>query len=214
MPIKKVKKSRSRQYHRFFGGISFLFLSVIVGSGLVLMNPHWVGSDLTITTALQQSKGTWVGTQSGLYYQKKNTHKKNTELLQRVPLRYPSSKVVGIIDRPHLMVAFQEALLLEKKGTVWQRIPLPPEVDELWALTSSKMASRQGVLLTTNNGVYLYQNETWIQQFQAPESQLLYWVKKLHTGYIGADWVRSVFEALSWVTMGLIVTGVVLLFRP
>jgi hypothetical protein len=204
MHTKKNKKSNSKRFHRFFGAISVLFLSVIVSTGILLMNPQWLSSDLTITTALQQDHGTWVGTQSGLYYQKKNT-----PTIQPVSLRYAPSKVVGIIDHPQLMVAFKESLLLKKVNALWHRIPIPQEIDELWSLTSST----QGILLTTNNGIYLYQNETWIQQLQTPQSQLLYWIKKAHTGYIGPDWVRSLFHVLSWVTMGLIMTGIILLFK-
>jgi len=201
---KPVKKSLTRKLHRWGGMISALFLTLITVTGILLMNPTWMSSDPTITVALSQPDGMWVGTRSGLFFQKKNT-----TTLALVPFRYPAAHVVGMIAAPHMMVAFQNGVLLEYINHQWRRIQVPPDISELYSLSLGS----GGITVTTNQGVYLYQNETWIQKITSSQQTMAYWVKKLHTGYFLADWMRGVFHFGAWLTLGLIVTGTVLFFR-
>ena len=203
--MKKKIRNNSQRFHRIFGACSSIFLIIIVGTGILLMNPNWIGKDLTITTAIQDKKGTWIGTKSGLFYKEKN----NSTLLP-ISIPYSTSSIVGIINHPIFLVAFKDNLLLKKTtDNQWEQIAIPIEINELWDLRSND----QNIILTTDNGIYLYQNRTWTQQVKVSNSQINYWIKKIHTGYFGGDWVRTLFHSLSWITIALILTGIRLLFK-
>jgi hypothetical protein len=195
--------------HRAFGLIAFLFLTVVTVTGFLLMNPHWFASDVSPKTALygrnpEGEYGLWVGTQSGLFFQSVD----QSDPI-RVDIDYPPSPVIGLVYAPDLIVAFEDPLILAFEPPNWREIALPDSVTQLYDI---RFSSNQ-LVVSTDQGVFGYQHMTW--QLLVPSSQntAMSWIKKIHSGYFISDWMRDLFKWLAIITMGLIVSGILLLFK-
>jgi len=195
--------------HRVFGLIAFLFLTVITVTGFMLMNPNWFASDVTPKTALygtnaENESGLWVGTQSGLFFQSVD---------QRYPIRvdidYPPSPVIGMVYAPDLIVAFEDPLILTYVESNWREIQLPESVTELYDI---RFSANQ-LIVVTDQGVFGYQHRSWQLLIYSSKNTVMSWIKKIHSGYFFSDWMRVIFKGLTIITMGLIVSGIWLLFK-
>jgi len=195
--------------HRAFGLIAFLFLTVVTVTGFLLMNPHWFASDVSPKTALygrnpEGEYGLWVGTQSGLFFQSVD----QSDPI-RVDIDYPPSPVIGMVYAPDLVVAFEEPLILTYDESNWREIALPESVTELYDI---RFSANQ-LIVVTDQGVFGYQHRSWQLLIYSSKNTVMSWIKKIHSGYFFSDWMRVIFKGLTIITMGLIVSGIWLLFK-
>ena len=195
--------------HRIFGLIAFSFLTVITVTGFLLMNPHWFASDVSPKTVLygtnaENEYGLWVGTQSGLFFQSVD----QSDPI-RVDIDYPPSPVIGMVYAPHLVVAFEEPLILTYEESNWREIALPESVTELYDIRFSE----KQLIVVTDQGAFGYQHSSWQLLINSSKNTVMSWIKKIHSGYFVSDWMRAIFKGLAIITMGLIVSGVLLLFK-
>lgn len=195
--------------HRIFGLIAFSFLTVITVTGFLLMNPHWFASDVRPKTALygtnvENEYGLWVGTQSGLFFQSVD----QSDPI-RVDIDYPPSPVIGMVYAPDLVVAFEEPLILTYDESNWREIALPESVTELYDIRFSE----KQLIVVTDQGAFGYQHSSWQLLINSSQNTAMSWIKKIHSGYFIFDWMRAIFKGLAIITMGLIVSGILLLFK-
>jgi hypothetical protein len=202
-------KQPFRKFHRLSGSIAALFLMIVVCTGIALQHPSWFSKNslnTPITHYVESNNVSWIGSKQGLFFKTKKS-----PIIKKAPLRVQQSEVVGLLNfKNQLFVAFEEGTLLQFKKNKWSRYEIPKGAHTLYSLS---IHDKQ-LLLTTDKGLYALDNTTWkLIQKQHVQSDILYTLKKLHTGYFLNDSMRTLYQIMAWITLLLILSGTVLYFR-
>lgn len=213
----RQKRSLLRQSHRWVGWVIALVVLVVVGSGIVLQHPAWLGPkpnpalSLAVdpTDPARLLRGThWgveVSSDGGVSWQEVPMLAAPTDV--RRILFVPDAPGAGVV----YALGTRSLVVSTDGGRIWQDVPTPTAERLLTASFLDLSVSATGALnLLTTAGQYRRTGgKAWALVGDPPELERPWrqWVHDLHTGHLGGWLGRRVVEVAAWGLLLLTVTG-------
>lgn len=200
-----------RQLHRYLGLFAAIFVLVLSVTGILLNHPSLYSDKLAVgapVVSLTDASGTWVGTDSGLYFSARNT-----KAPKAVRLPVPATDVSLLFENASgLFVVLDDQVLCFKgsNDVFWQRVSVPPSITHITHLSGDlQLTTDQGVFRSSDSGYTTWQHDVHWGGGSSIKKQLLL----LHTGLWATPWMVYLHDLSAVILIGLIVSGFWIVFR-